>query len=272
MNTEILPRPARILGLGLVAMVALFLATPILVIVIFSFDASRFPTIPWGGFSLRWHQEALADPAIVKAFSNSVIVALSTAVFATMLGFAAAYVDYRYRFLGKGLLIGIVALPPAVPVAVLSVAMLVAAGQLGLLGHLQTVIAFHVALAMSCAMGIVRLRLGELGREIEGAAANLGASPLRVLWHVVIPSCKQALIASFFLCAAISFDEFLIAWFVGGINETVPVRILNILQGQVNPKINAVGATVLLVSVVLVAVAQHLVRLRPGGSAVQGQE
>jgi spermidine/putrescine transport system permease protein len=250
----------RFAGLAFLVLVALFLATPLLVIVVFSFDASRFPAIPWGGFSLQWHREALSDPAIVAAFVNSVVVAVASGTIATVIGFAAAYLDYRHQFIGKTALTGIVRLPPTIPMVVLSVAMLITAGQLGWLGHLQTIIAFHSAVAVAAAMSIIRIRLAEIGRDLEPAAHNLGASPWRSVALVIVPSCRQALIASFFLCAAISFDEFLIAWFVGGLNETVPVRILNILQGQVNPKINAIGAIVLVISATLVALAQLLVR------------
>lgn len=250
----------RFAGFAFLALVVIFLATPLLVIVVFSFDANRFPAIPWGGFSLQWHREALADPAIVAAFVNSVLVAVASGAIATVLGFAAAYLDYRHHFLGKTALMGIVRLPPTIPMVVLSVAMLITAGQLGWLGHLQTIIAFHSAVAVAAAMSIIRIRLGEIGRDLEPAAHNLGASPWRAIVLIIVPSCRQALIAAFFLSAAISFDEFLIAWFVGGLHETVPVRILNILQGQVNPKINAIGAIVLVISATLVALAQLLVR------------
>jgi spermidine/putrescine transport system permease protein len=84
---------------------------------------------------------------------------------------------------------------------------------------------------------------------------------------VVVPFCKSALIASFFLSAAVSFDEFMVAWFVGGVHETLPVRILNLLQGQVNPKINAIGTVVLIISITLVLLAQRFVGVRAGREA-----
>ncbi|WP_435539674.1 ABC transporter permease [Azospirillum sp. ST 5-10] len=249
--------------LGVAALFA-FLAAPMLVIVVFSFDANRFPTIPWGGFSLEWHRAVLADPMIRDAFVNSVVVGLATAALATVLGFAAAYLDFRCGFRGKRLFVLMVAVPPAVPVAILGMAMMAFLSRIGLFGTLWAVIACHVAIATSFAMALVRLRLGELGDELEPAAWNLGATPLGALLHVVIPFCRPALVAAFFLSAAVSFDEFMVAWFVGGVHETLPVRILNLLQGQVNPKINAVGTAVLAISVVLVLVAQRFVGVRAG--------
>jgi spermidine/putrescine transport system permease protein len=246
-----------------------FIAAPMLVIVVFSFDANRFPTIPWGGFSLEWHRAILDDPMIRSAFVNSVLVGLGTAVLSTALGFAAAYMDYRYRFFGKRLFVLAVSMPPAVPVTILGMAMLAFLSRLGLFGRLETIAACHTAIAVSFSMALIRLRLRDFGEEMEPAAWNLGASPFAAIVHVVLPFCRPALIASFFLSAAVSFDEFMVAWFVGGVNETLPVRILNLLQGQVSPKINAIGTVVLAISVALVLIAQRFVGIRAGRRAQQ---
>lgn len=257
-------RISRAIQFGFLGAFLLFIAAPMLVIVIFSFDANRFPTIPWGGFSLEWHRAILEDAMIRSAFVNSVLVGLGTAVLSTALGFAAAYMDFRYRFFGKRLFVLAVAIPPAVPVTILGMAMLAFLSRLGLFGRLETIAACHTAIAVSFSMALIRLRLGEFGAEMEPAAWNLGASPFAAILHVVLPFCRPALIASFFLSAAVSFDEFMVAWFVGGVHETLPVRILNLLQGQVNPKINAIGTVVLIISVALVLIAQHFVTVRAG--------
>jgi spermidine/putrescine transport system permease protein len=83
------------------SLVMLFVAAPMLVIIVFSFDANRFPSIPWGGFSLVWHKAILEDGMVREAFRNSVIVGMGTAIISTLIGFAAAYLDFRYTFLGK---------------------------------------------------------------------------------------------------------------------------------------------------------------------------
>jgi len=260
-------RLSRACQCGWLALLFGFIATPMLIIVVFSFDANRFPTIPWGGFSLQWHRAILDDAMVTEAFGNTLVVALSTAVLSTVLGFAAAYIDYGYRFRGKAMLGLLVAIPPAVPATILGMAMLAFLSRIGLFGTVQAIIACHVALATSFAMAIIRLRLGELGHDLEQAAWNLGASPFTALLRVVVPFCKSSLIASFFLSAAVSFDEFMVAWFVGGVHETLPVRILNLLQGQVSPKINAIGTVVLVVSVALVLLAQRFVGIRAGRRA-----
>lgn len=263
-STTLLSRGAQYVFL---AVFFAFIATPMLVIIIFSFDHNRFPTIPWGGFSLEWHRAALEDGMIRSAFFNSLTVAVSTAALSTLLGFAAAYLDYRYVFRGKALFGLLVAIPPAVPASILGMAMLAFLSRLGLFGSTTAIVACHVAIATSFSMAIMRLKLRDFPRDLEPAAWNLGASPFVTLFRVVVPFCKPALIASFFLTAAVSFDEFLIAWFVGGTVETLPVRILNLLQGQVNPKINAIGTIVLLISITLVLIAQRFVGVRPGRRA-----
>jgi spermidine/putrescine transport system permease protein len=255
---------SRTLQYAWLAILFAFIATPMIVIGVFSFDANRFPSIPMGGFSLQWHQAIWEDDMVTEAFVNTLIVALGTGVLSTALGFAAAYIDYRYRFRGKAAFTLLVAIPPAVPATVLGMAMLAFLSRVGLFGQLETIVACHVAIATSFAMALIRLRLNELGEDAEHAAWNLGASPLAALVFVVLPFCKNALIAAFFLSAAVSFDEFMIAWFVGGVRETLPVRILNLLQGQVNPKINAIGTVVMTISIGLVLLAQRFVQLRPG--------
>jgi spermidine/putrescine transport system permease protein len=264
MNRATVTRLSRALQIAWVVALFLFLAAPMLVIFVFSFDANRFPAIPWGGFSLTWHEQIWADEMVTDAFVNSLIVGLGTAVFSTLLGFAAAYIDYRWKFRGKTPLVLLVAIPPAVPVTILGMAMLAFLSRVGLFGRVEAIMACHVAIATSFSMAIIRLRLGELGADIEQAAWNLGASPSTALLRIVVPFCKPALIASFFLSAAVSFDEFMVAWFVGGVHETLPVRILNLLQGQVNPKINAIGTVVFVISITLVLVAQRFVGVRAG--------
>ena len=111
-------------------------------------------------------------------------------------------------------------------------------------------------------MAICRMRLNQMDGDLEAAAWNLGASEWRAMREVIIPFCKPAIISSLFLTAAVSFDEFAIAWFVSGLNKTVPVLILEIVQGNIDPQVNAIGTFVFLVSMTLVIVAQIFFTLR----------
>lgn len=256
------------LGAAYLAAIFGFIFMPVAMIVVFSFDADRFPAFPWGGFSLVWYEAIFSEPLVAEAFLNSLIVGTSTALIATVLGFAAAYADYRFAFRGKTAFLVLVAVPPTIPATILGIAMLAFLARIGFFGTLQSVVVCHVVIAMAFAMAVIRLRLGQMDRDLEPAAWNLGASEWQTLRAVVIPFTRSSIVASLFLTMAVSFDEFMIAWFVAGIHETLPVRLLNLLQGQVSPRINAIGTVVLAISIVLVVIAQIAIgRLKVRGGA-----
>jgi spermidine/putrescine transport system permease protein len=259
-----------LLGASVLATFAFILA-PIVSIIVFSFNLDRFPGLPWSGFTLTWYRAIMIDPTIGRGLANSLIVAVATAALASFAGFSAAYVDYRYRFRGKTLYMALVTLPPTVPVIILGLAMLAFLSEIGLSGALPGIVIGHVVIAAPFAMALIRMRLADLDRDLEAAAWNLGASEWRALFQVVVPFCRPAIFAALAISAAVSFDEYMIAWFVSGINETLPVRLLAMLQGQVSPRINAVGSIVFIISVILVTLANRAVgrsarrRLRAGG-------
>ncbi|MDE0695537.1 MAG: ABC transporter permease subunit, partial [Boseongicola sp.] len=176
----------------------------------------------------------------------------------TALGFATAYTDFRFGFRFKSAYLALALLPPTIPLVIMGLAMLAWLGQLGLSGGITGIIIAHTVMAAPFAMAICRMRLQQMDASLEAAAWNLGASPWRAMRVVVVPFCLPAIISAFCLTAAVSFDEFIVAWFVSGLNKTVPVMILEILQGNVDPQINAIGTVVFITSITLVVAAQLL--------------
>jgi len=233
-----------------------FILTPIASLVVFSFNADRFPSLPWGGFSLEWYQAILADDTVRAGFWRSLKVSAFVSVVATFIGFATAYTDYRYTFTGKLPYLAIAALPPTVPVLILGLGMLSFFSMVNLVGTLTAVMLGHVVICAPFAMALIRMRLADMSPDIEPAAWNLGASRWATMWRVTIPWCLPSIFASLAITAAVSFDEFMIAWFVSGLQETLPVRILALLQGQVSPRINAIGSIVFFISICLAAIGQ----------------
>lgn len=252
-----------ILRLYLVALF-LFVFAPILTSMVFSFNSDRFPTFPLGSFTLDWYRTAFAREEVWEAFQNSLIVALCAATLSTALGFATAYTDFRYGFRFKPAYLALALLPPTIPLVIMGLAMLAWLARLGISGTIGGIVIAHTVMGAPFAMAIIRLRLSQMDEALEAAAWNLGASPWRAMRAVVLPFCAPALISAFCLTAAVSFDEFLVAWFVSGLNKTVPVMILEILQGNVDPQINAIGTVVFLTSITLVIVAQLLIVRRSG--------
>ena len=252
-------RPSDIaFRLYLVAVFA-FVFAPIVTSMVFSFNSDRFPTVPLGEFTLHWYRTAFAREEVWTAFGNSLMVAGCAAVLSTALGFATAYTDFRYGFRFKTAYLALALLPPTIPLVIMGLAMLAWLARLGLSGTLTGLVIAHTVMGAPFAMAICRLRLQQMDPSLEAAAWNLGASPWRAMRAVVIPFCAPALISAWCLTAAVSFDEFIVAWFVSGLNKTVPVMILEILQGNVDPQINAIGTVVFLTSLTLVVAAQLLI-------------
>ena len=239
-----------------VLLVFVFVFAPIFFSVIFSFNSQRFPTIPLGNFSTEWYVKILNDPDIWQAALNSLIVSSSTAVIATILGFCTAYSDYRYNFKFKGPYLALILLPPTIPLIIMALAMLAWLSKIGMSGQLWSIILAHSVLCAPFAMAVIRLRLNQMDPDLESASWNLGGTEWSTMRHVIIPFCKPSIISALCLSAAVSFDEFAVSWFVSGLNKTLPVMILEIVQGNIDPQVNAIGSFVFLISMTLVILAQ----------------
>ena len=247
-----------------VCVIFCFVFAPIAASFVFSFNSDRFPTIPLGSFTLHWYETVYNDPDVWDALRVSVTSALTVSVVSTFIGFCTAYTDYRYRFFGKSAYLALALLPPTIPLVIMGLAMLAWLSHVGLSGRPVSIIVAHVVLCTPFAMAIVRLRLAQIDPNLEAAAWNLGAGEWRAMREVILPFAWPAIVSALCLTAAVSFDEFAVAWFVSGLNKTVPVIILEILQGQVDPRINAIGTFVFITSMTLVIIAQVLLMTRRG--------
>lgn len=229
------------LGAACCVLAGAFIALPIASSFIFSLSYERFPTLPPGELSMRWYGEAWGDPNDHAALWRTLLIGAAAAMTATVLGFCAAYTDYRWRFHGKGVFLSLVLLPPTVPLVIFGLAMLAYLSRVGVAGRPLAIWIGHVVICLPFAMALIRLRLHQIDKNLEQAAWNLGAGEWRAMWHVILPFTRSAAAAAFFLAFAVSFDEYAVAWFVSGIYETLPVRVLNLLQGPVSPRINVIG-------------------------------
>jgi spermidine/putrescine transport system permease protein len=239
-------------------LVFVFIFMPLVASFVFSLNSDRFPTIPLGSFTTDWYAKAFGDPDVLEAAKASVIVSLCTAVLATFIGFTAAYTDFRYNFFGKSLFLVLALLPPTIPLIIFALATLGWLSMFNASGKVISVIIAHTVLCAPFAMAVIRLRLNDMDPNLEPASWNLGASEWRTMREVVIPFAKPSIVAALCLTAAVSFDEFAVAWFVSGLNKTVPVIILEILTGNVDPQINAIGTFVFVTSITLIVIAQVL--------------
>lgn len=247
--------------------VLILVFAPIIVSFIFSFSAERFPTLPPSGYSLQWYQAIWSDVEVAAAAKRTLIVGVIVSFLSTAIGFGGAYTDYRYNFLGKRIYLALGFMPPLVPILILGLAMLFFLAQMGLSGGLHSVIIAHTVLCIPFATAVIRLRLSQMDPSLEAASWNLGANQWQAMRYLVLPFCLPAILAALFVTAAVSFDEFAIAWFVSGLQETLPVRVLNFVQGQASPRINAIGSFTFTISILLVVFAQVLLLRKTGSSS-----
>lgn len=252
----------RLLG-GHMALVYLFLYSPIVVLVVLSFNASGLPTA-WGGFSLKWYGSLATNEAILSSVKNSLIVAVWAMILSTILGTLLAL--GLARTTTSTLLDSVLFMPAVIPDIVLAIALLSFFNLLRVTLGLDSIIVGHVVFDMVFVSAIVRTRLGYFDRSIEEAARDLGANQLATFWRVTLPMIMPGVVAGALVAFTLSVDEFVIAFFVSGPQSiTFPIRIYSMIRFGVTPEINAVAAIILVVSFTLMLSALALNR----GAAVR---
>jgi putrescine transport system permease protein len=238
------------LGLGLA-----FLYLPIVILVIYSFNASRLVTV-WGGWSLRWYSEFFNDSAMLEAAWMSFGVAATSATLATLLGTLAAVALSRgERFRGRALFSGMLYAPLVMPEVITGLALLLLFVAVNAERGFWTVTVAHTTLTMCFVAVVVQSRLGGLDRSLEEAAMDLGCDPVRAFLAVTLPLIVPAIAAGWMLAFTLSLDDLVIATFTTGPgSETLPIRIYSEVKLGVKPEINAICALVVgLIAVVVVA-------------------
>jgi spermidine/putrescine transport system permease protein len=240
------------------SLVYLFLYAPIIVLVILSFNSSRFSTV-WQGFSWRWYELAWKDKELIGSLRMSLIIAMATTVIATVIGTGAALAMARYRFRFKQIAEALVYLPVIIPEIVIGFSV---AGLFGLLGvsfGISTVIAAHVAFAISYVVFVVRARVATFDPKLEEAAMDLGATPLQTFLRVTLPLILPGIVSAALLVFTISLDDFVITSFVAGPGAaTLPIKIYSMVKTGVTPEINAISTILLMATVLLVFVSENL--------------
>jgi putrescine transport system permease protein len=230
-----------------------FLYLPILILVVYSFNASRLVTV-WGGFSTQWYAALFRNEALLDAAWVSVRIALLTAVLATILGTLAAVTLVRYgRFRGRALFTGLIYAPMVMPEVITGLALLLLFVAIGFERGFWTVTLAHTTFAMCFVTVVVQSRLVTFDRALEEAAMDLGAPPVRTFVSVTLPLIAPAILAGFLLAFTLSLDDLVIASFTSGPGATtLPMRIYSQVRLGVTPEINA--ASTILIGLVTLAV------------------
>jgi ABC-type spermidine/putrescine transport system permease subunit II len=252
----------RLLTAWFVAMLV-FLYLPIVFLVIFSFDESATPGLPITGFTLHWYEVMLNNTVLLGALANSVFIAAIVAVLATVIGTAAAFYLVRGGVRYPNALRIAFTMPIMIPGVLIGVALLIYfARVLDIPLSLGTVIVGHLVFTVPFVVLIVSARLQGVDRALEWAAADLGASPMRAIRHVVLPLIAPAIIAGALISVTLSIDEFVITWFTVGPQATLPTYIYTQIKFGVSPEVNAVATVILVSTLGLLLVAGAILRGR----------
>ncbi|MBI5264400.1 MAG: ABC transporter permease subunit [Bradyrhizobium sp.] len=245
-----------------------FLYLPIVILVIYSFNASRLVTV-WGGWSLRWYAELFNDDAMIEAAWMSLRVAGASATIATVLGTLAAVALSRgERFRGRTLFSGMLYAPLVMPEVITGLSLLLLFVALNAERGFWTVTIAHTTLTMCFVAVVVQSRLASLDRSLEEAAMDLGCDPARAFLAVTLPLIAPAIAAGWMLAFTISLDDLVIASFTTGPGSaTLPIRIYSEVRLGVKPEINAISTLIVGFIAVIIVVASLASKL----SSAQGE-
>ncbi|CAD1792633.1 putrescine transport protein; permease [Xanthomonas arboricola pv. juglandis] len=251
-------RGGRVLGGSVLALGFGFLYLPILLLMVYSFNASRLAMV-WGGFSTRWYGELLRDRQLLDAAWVSLEVAFWTAGASTVLGTMAALAMVRMRrFPGKTLFGALITAPLVMPEVIIGLSILLLlvsmGGVLGIAPRGAVAIwAAHVTFTVSFVTVVISSRLQELDRSLEEAAMDLGATPLKVFFLITLPIIAPALASGWLLAFTLSLDDVVIASFLAGPSSTtLPIKVFASVRLGISPKINAL-ATLMVLAVSIAA-------------------
>ncbi|HEX2590569.1 MAG TPA: ABC transporter permease [Rhizomicrobium sp.] len=249
-------------GAGLLAYAIFYLAflyVPVMFLPLFSFNDSQFIAFPLTGFTTRWYMKAFADTAMLSALWNSLKVGVTAAILSTVLGLLAARALTRYRVPGGAGLLAFTNLPLFIPDIVLGISLLLLLNTVGISLSLMTVVLGHLLICVPFAITVLMSRFDGFDKSLEEASLDLGETGWMTFWRVTFPLVLPGVISSLLLTFIVSFDEFLIAYFLAGNDTTLPIYIWAALRFPSKlPQVLALGAMIIAGSSIMVVFAEWI--------------
>jgi spermidine/putrescine transport system permease protein len=232
-----------------------FLYLPLTIVVVYSFNDSRL-NAEWVGFTWHWYHVLLNDDEMLLAARNSLFIALTSSLTATLLGTMAGIAMHRYNF---KLLTFMVLTPVAMPEILLGVSLLLFFIQvLNLTLGILSILLAHITFSIGFVAVIVRARLAGMDESIFEAARDLGASPWETFRYITFPLILPAVIAGGLMAFTLSIDDFVITFFTAGVGvQTLPLRIYSMIKIAVTPEVNAVSTLLMLLTLTMIVLASR---------------
>ena len=248
---------------ALVGATYFFLHAPLLVLVVFSFNASKF-SVEWTGFTLHWYERLLERQDILDGLYRSVVVGAFSTVISTFLGTLMALALARHELRGRRLVEALLYVPIVTPEIVVGISLLILFVMAGLPLGMPAIVVAHVAFNISFVAVVVHARLQGMDRSLEEAAMILGADELTAFWRVTVPQLWPGILSVAMLAFTMSFDDYVITSFVSGTgSQTLPMVVYSMVRKNIEPSINAISTLVLVATTVLIFAADRIGRDKP---------
>ena len=249
----------RLLPAALVGLILLFLALPILVVVVVSFSSEPYLTFPPPAFGLRWYEAYFTNADWLRPTWLSLWVAAATVVLSTSLGTVAALGIARLPRSLRLLVAGLVLSPLIVPGIVVAIGIYYAFSRYGLVGSPVGLIVAHTCLAVPFVVTSVSASLAGIDPRLEQAALSLGATPRGTFFQVTLPLIRPGVLVGALFAFITSFDELIVALFISGSGAvTLPRRMWDDLRYQIDPTLAAISTLTIVLTVALMAAAHRL--------------
>lgn len=246
---------------GWTTAVFVFLYLPIAVLVVFSFNLSRL-NVNWTGFTLDWYRRLVSDAPLLNAAKNSLIIAVVTTVVSVVLGTGAAWLMHRYRFRAAGAIQTLAAVPMVMPEVLMGISLLVFFTSLAVPLGFATVIIGHVTFCFPFVLVAVQARLRGLDPSLEEAALDLGATPARAFWLVIVPWLRPAIVAGGLMAFTLSWDEVIVTFFTtSAASATLPIRVFGMARVGLNPMLNALSTVFVIATAAVVLFSAYVRKL-----------
>ncbi len=235
-----------------------FLHAPLVALVVFSFNDSKF-SATWTGFTLEWYRRLLERDDILEGLRRSLVVGFVATAIATVLGTLIALALARHRFRGRRTVESLLYLPLVTPEIIMGISLLSLYVLAGFPLGLVSVTVAHIAFCISFVTVVVGARLRGMDRHLEEAAMMLGADEWAAFWKVTVPQLVPGIVAGALLAFTMSFDDYVITSFVSGTGSaTLPVVVYGMVRRNIEPSINAISTIIIVVTSLLLYLADRL--------------
>lgn len=251
----------RFLKRSYIYLVFVFLYMPIAVLMVYSFNDSRSRGM-WGGFTLRWYVELFQDRTIMSSLYSTLFIGVVSAIIATVIGTLAAIGIHNSRGIQKKLIMNVTYLPVLNPEIVTAISLMILFVFTKVrLGYL-TLLLSHITFNIPYVILSVLPKLRQLNKHLYEAALDLGCTPARALWKVIIPEIMPGIITGLLLAFTLSIDDFVISFFTTGSGvSTLSITIYSMARRGINPKINALS-TIMFTFVLLLLIIVNIRQAR----------